>query len=246
MGEKAFRLAVVSDVHGNAEALRQVLADMDHLGVAEAVCLGDAIGYGPEPEASVGLLRERGVPMVMGNHEQALSDPRCLDWFNPLARAALIKTRTMLRPQTIDYLSGLPRFLVRRGCRFVHGFPPDSLRIYLHDKGRAEIMAAFLEYPEDICFVGHTHELALISFDGSRLERGPLGRGARRLDASRRHLVNAGSVGQPRDGDNRAKYVLWDPEARVLEVRFVAYDIKRTADLIIELGLPGVYADKLW
>jgi len=117
---------------------------------------------------------------------------------------------------------------------------------------------AFALYPQPLCFVGHTHELERISLfgeaQGGKLERKELGKGSVSLDPRARHIINAGAVGQPRDGNNKAKYILWEPDAahgntRVgtnIEVRFVPYDIARTAALIVEKGLPTVYADRLW
>ena len=125
------RLAVLSDPHGNLEALTSVLADMDQQGADAAVCLGDAIGYGPEPEAVVELLRARRMPMILGNHEHGIADHAQLCRFNPQARAALERTACLLRPDTVTFLANLPHFLTLFGARFVHGCPPDRVNTYL-------------------------------------------------------------------------------------------------------------------
>jgi predicted phosphodiesterase len=239
------RLAVLSDPHGNLEALTSVLADMDAQAADAAVCLGDAIGYGPEPEAVVALLRARNIPLVMGNHEHGIADTAQLCRFNPQARQALERTACLLLPDTVTFLAGLPHFLSRFGARFVHGCPPDRVNTYLFGVKDVALPALFERFPERICFVGHTHELALVSFDGTTARRGDLPESLR-LTPGLRYIVNVGAVGQPRDGDNRAKYVLWEPVAGTLTVRRVAYDIQKTVDRMQELGLPQVYADRLW
>lgn len=239
------RLAVLSDPHGNLEALKRVLEDVEAQGAEEIICLGDAVGYGPEPEAVVRLLRERGIPLVMGNHEHGIADKAQMCRFNPQARQALERTVCLLEPATVAFLAGLPRFLCLYGARFVHGCPPDRVNTYLYMIRDKALPALFGRFPEELCFVGHTHELALVEFDGAEARRLELAERTS-LAPGRRYIVNVGAVGQPRDGDNRAKYVLWEPEARTLTVRRVPYDIQKTVDRMRELDMPEVYADRLW
>jgi diadenosine tetraphosphatase ApaH/serine/threonine PP2A family protein phosphatase len=246
-------LAVLSDVHGNLEALRAVLDDLDAAGAREILNLGDMVGYGPEPEACVRLLRERGAVSVLGNHELGLVEAEARGWFNPQARKALERTRRLVSEDSLAYFRTLPRAVTRAGARFVHGCPPELVTKYLFELDADDLRATFGLYPERLCFAGHTHELERISLtiDGEVAHKG-LGRGVLRLDPAQRHLINAGAVGQPRDGDNRAKYVLWTPDAAgyggadVIDVRCVPYDIAKTAAGILEKGLPAVYADRLW
>lgn len=239
------KLAVLSDIHGNLEAFTSVLVELKSFQSSEMVCLGDAIGYGPEPEAVVRIIRERNIPMVLGNHEQGAADAGLLCRFNPQARDALRRTVCLMEPETIAWCSARPRFLVRDGLRFVHGCPPDRVTTYFFTIKDAALPALFQRFPEDICFVGHTHELGLAVFDGRRAWREDLPDRAV-LPRGLRHIVNVGAVGQPRDGDNRAKYVTWEPDSRTLTVHRVPYNIRKTVDRIIELGLPRVYADRLW
>ncbi len=241
------RLAVLSDAHGNIEALNRVLEDMDGLGLFRAVFLGDAIGYGPEPEASARALLDRDIPMVLGNHEKGVADKHSRMWFNPQAYKSLEKTRSLLTSDTEARLAALPASLVLDDMRFVHGTPPDSVTRYLFELDDDQLRDCFASYPERLCFAGHTHELMRYTLcpDGS-LERMPLARGVVGLDPEARHIINAGSVGQPRDGNNNAKYVVYDRDKDSIEVRYVPYDIKKTADRIIELGMPRAYADRLW
>jgi len=251
---KQQRIAVLSDVHGNLEALRSVLADVDAQGAAEILNLGDMVGYGPEPEACVELLRSRGVPSVLGNHELGLVEAQARGFFNPQARKALDRTREMLSDDSLMYFRTLPRALEAHGALLVHGCPPGLVSKYLYELDDEALRETFALYPHPLCFAGHTHDLERLSFlpkpKAGRIERKILGKGLVSLDTSARHILNIGSVGQPRDGNNKAKYVLWEPGETLadtrIEVRFVPYDIARTAALIVEKGLPTVYADRLW
>jgi predicted phosphodiesterase len=240
------RIAVISDIHGNLEAFQEVLADMEHSCVEAAICLGDNIGYGPEPEEVVRLVRERNIPCIMGNHELAIIDWRVLAGFNPMAKESLVLSRRLLSAETMHFIHGLHATLVFQGALFVHGCPPDSVTRYLFEVSDGELVDIFSAMAYSVCFVGHTHELGMIRFDGRTVRRTVLGKGPVCLDDDCRHIVNVGSVGQPRDGDNRAKYVVWDTAPRVVDVRFVSYDIAATARKIRALGFPEHNATRLW
>jgi predicted phosphodiesterase len=241
------RVAIISDIHGNLDAFGQVLNDIDASGIDAVVCLGDNVGYGPEPEQVIRLVRKRNIPCVMGNHERAVSDCTYLDWFNPAARKSLQKTMTMLSEESINYINGMKSSLVIYQSRFVHGFPPDSTNIYLFQVPNHTLNQTFNKMKERLCFVGHTHELELIGFDGKVSQHIPLKEEiVKHLDKDRKYIVNVGSVGQPRDGNNNAKYVIWNISEDSLEVRFVPYDIAAVVDKIMAAGLPKVHADRLW
>ncbi len=242
---RAGTVAVISDVHSNLEALRAVLEDIDALGVRRIVCLGDAIGYGPDPEAVVRLIRERSMPMVMGNHDQGVLSSDYLLWFNPESKTALKKNLDMLSGETRSYLAALPVSLSLWGGLFVHGRPPDIVSEYLHLTDDEVLAESFTLYDQQICFVGHCHFLLLLSYDGQHIKHEILDKKVS-LERGRRYIVSVGSVGQPRDGDGLAKYVLWDVEGRTVEPRRVSYDIEATAEKIIRAGLPLVFADRLW
>ncbi|MEF2144671.1 MAG: metallophosphoesterase family protein [Desulfovibrionaceae bacterium] len=238
-------LAVISDVHGNIEALDRVLEDIDRRGVTDVVCLGDAIGYGPEPEACVRRIRERRMPMVLGNHEQGLKSAKYLAWFNGPARQALTQTRKLLEEETVAWLRERPVSLERHGMLFVHGCPPASVTDYLYAMDEEDLAACFRSYPQRLAFAGHTHELNLYSYDGAEARREEFWDKPVQLDPARRYIVNAGAVGQPRDQDVRAKYVLLDRVTQVLQAVFVEYDIRKTAEAIRALGFPEAYARRL-
>ncbi len=240
------QVAIISDVHGNLEALQAVLRDMELCEVQEIVCLGDSLGYGADPEAVVKELRERQVPTILGNHELGLRDPTMLEWFNPPTMKSLLITRDLISKETMQYIESLEPTMIWRDALLVHGSPPDSITTYLFELSRRELMGVLRSMEQRICFVGHTHQLELIGFDGKSLEIVSLKQGSHLLKADCKYIVNVGSVGQPRDGDNRAKYVLWDPEQGVIRVRFVPYDIAKAAAKILERGFPSMNATRLW
>ncbi|MBU1275015.1 MAG: metallophosphoesterase family protein [Proteobacteria bacterium] len=236
----------MSDIHGNLEAYTAVLADVETAGADRIALLGDIVGYGPDPEACVELTRELGLASVVGNHELGLSKRGELAWFNPTARRSLEQSMDLLSPASLEWLAALPTFLVLDDCRLVHGAPPDSPRTYYFQLDRQEILRRMDLIDEPLCLVGHTHELALAHMPAlGGLERLKLGEGARQLKAGDRYLVNVGAVGQPRDGDNRAKYVIVDQQAGTLEVRCVPYEVQTTVDKIRRLGLPEFNATRL-
>lgn len=239
------KFAIISDIHGNATALKNVLKDIESFPVDLTISLGDNIGYGPEPEEVVNILRERKIPSVIGNHEMAINRPKFLSWFNPSAKASLEKTKVLISKSTTQYISKLSYCMVLNKCRFVHGFPPGSATIYLFELTDEKIKNAFAKMHEWVCFLGHTHLLEIIAHDGSNITKRTLEEEVIELDSSKKYLINVGSVGQPRDGNNQAKYVLWDSESKLLKVRYVTYDIADTVKKIYRAGLPEQHAWRL-
>jgi len=239
------RRAVIADIHANMDAFARVLEDIDQSAVDEVICLGDSIGYGGQPEQTIATLRSRGIASVMGNHELGAVNAGRRRWFNPLAREALIKTVSMLSDDTLGFLAGLPPFLAKDNARFVHGFPPDLITTYLFAVPAAKLRLTMDRMIEPLCFVGHTHCLELIAYDGDLLGKHLLPQGLTLLDTNKRYLINIGSVGQPRDGDLRAKYVIWDNRQASIELRCVPYDNSAAAAKVLAAGMPSVFADRL-
>lgn len=239
------KLAVLSDIHANLEAFQEVLADLKSQTVDLILTLGDAIGYGPDPAEVIYLLQENRILSVMGNHERAVADPKNLNWFNPTARKALEITTKMLSSESIDYISKFPNAMVHFGARFVHGFPPESQTTYLFQVTDRKMNRAFQAMTEKFCFVGHTHDLELIAHDGHRFERTRLIKGFNRFKPNMKYIVNIGSVGQPRDGNTDAKYIIFDTDNKRIELRHVPYDRSKTAAKIVRAGIPRLYAEKL-
>lgn len=239
------KIAVVSDIHGNLEALEAVSADILMLGADRVICLGDSIGYGPDPEEVVSRLRSLGYESVLGNHELALVDPRARRWMNFQAQENNIVTATLLSEGNRSYCSSLPTHQAFDQAYFVHGFPPYSAFRYLNRQSDTTLATLFATAPYSVVFLGHTHKLAIIQQEQGVIIRRPLGQECLDLLPGQKYVFNAGSVGQPRDGDNCAKYLLWDCAGASLEVRFVAYDYQATMQKIRERGFPETYALRL-
>jgi diadenosine tetraphosphatase ApaH/serine/threonine PP2A family protein phosphatase len=236
------RYAVVSDIHGNLEALRAVLADAAPR-ADDVLCLGDVVGYGADPSACVEMIGARAGAVVAGNHERAVTGGMSLSWFNRYARAAAEWTRTQLDTDCASYLTALPLTVEVDDATLVHASPrqPDEWEYLVSDEDGWQ---AFDAFATRLCFVGHSHVPAMWSLgsSGPDYERGDVDI---RLDAGRRYIVNVGSVGQPRDRDPRAAYALWDVEARRVSIRRVAYDVAGARAKIEAAGLPRFLSERL-
>lgn len=230
------RLAIIADIHGNLEALKQVLNDIEGSEVDSTINLGDMIGYGPEPEEIVTLIRRRGIVSILGNHELAIIDKDLQDQFTLRARQALKYSMKFLSTHSFQYFKGLKRHLVVNDCLCVHGCPPDSATTYLHLVNEIELRTVFKTMSLGLCFAGHTHRLECISYNGRKVLRMPLKKGIREIEDGVKYIVTVGSVGQPRDGNEEAKYVIWNDSRKTIETRFVPYDISTTVDKIMDRG----------
>ena len=239
--------AVVSDIHGNLEALEAVLADVPD-GIREIYCLGDVIGYGASPNECCNLVRSYGMPVISGNHDLAVTDLSTdLSWFNPVAATAIEWTREQLNGENADFLRTRPRTLREEGTLFVHGSVRDPDEYIINGAVAQENLAVLeAEYPNvQVCFFGHTHVKTV-----APSPNGPSpGSYDNILDLASGgpYLVNPGSVGQPRDGDTFASYVLAENEQEGPRIayRFVEYDVEKAQDKIRAAGLPGMLADRL-
>ena len=240
------RLAIISDIHANMEAFTSVLDDIDRSGVDEIICLGDNIGYGPEPNEVISCLQKHHIPSVVGNHELAVCDPAQIFYFNPHAQISIKKTISMLTNDSRQFIEGLPLYMSKFGYRFVHGFPPDSATLYLIQVRGHRLMTSFETFKEHICFVGHTHYLEVIDFNGHQVNRTRLGEGIIDLDKDKRYIINTGSVGQPRDGNNTAKYAIFDTRPYTLDIRYIPYDIAGVVKKLSSGGWPELHAMRLW
>ena len=239
------KVAVLADIHGNLEAFEAVRADLELQGARRVISLGDNIGYGPDPEEVVLLLQQLGYISVLGNHEFALKDVRGRMWLNFQAAENNIATEKLLSEKSKIYCCNLPTFLEFENAHFVHGYPPDSVFQYLDRQSDEKIATLFASASASLFFLGHTHRLMLVVGQNDTLVRRALGQETVILQPNNKYIVNCGSVGQPRDGDSRAKYLLWDLDNRQLEVRFVDYDKKKTMKKIKDRSFPEIYATRL-
>src|SRR5215216_5613905 len=233
--------AVISDIHGNLEALEAVLRAVPE-GIDTVYCLGDVIGYGANPDECCDIVRESGMPLISGNHDLAVTDLETdLNWFNPVAAAAVVWTREHLSEENAEFLRTRPRMMETRDALFVHGSVGDPDEHIINAISAQENLAILKShYPGvPICFCGHTHVKTVApSPNGPVIEAHTLD-----LSANGPYLVKPGSVGQPRDGDTFASYVLVEGER--VTYRFVEYDIGRAQTKIRSAGLPGMLADRL-
>lgn len=244
------RQAIIADIHANLTALTAVLDDIERRGgVDEVWCLGDVVGYGPEPEACIDRLRETTDVCVAGNHDAAASGRIGTADFNPAAAAASRWTMEQLSPGEKDYLNGLPSSLVRGDFTLVHGSPRAPMREYVESAAVASENLAYFE--TGCCLVGHTHlPMVFTAGDGDHAdgdgEAPEAGNCAARhwttddpvIPGERRLIINPGSVGQPRDGDPRASYALHDGDRATLVLYRVGYDVRATQKKMQALGLP--------
>jgi len=228
------RVAVLSDIHSNLVALDAVLAAT---GPVDAIWqLGDVVGYGPDPNGVVARLREVGATGVRGNHDAAACGGSEIDWFNPDARRAMEWTRAMLTPESVEWLSALPERLDVEGSQLVHGSPREPMWEYVTSVPVARANLAALERP--LGLHGHTHvPLAFLEDDG-RIEVVSPGDGSELELGGRRALLNPGGVGQPRDGDARASFAIFDPGAGTMTWHRIAYDIASVQAAMEAADLP--------
>ncbi len=239
-------LAILSDIHGNYQALEAVLADIDAHAVDQIYTLGDNIGYGPQPEEVVQNLMARGAKSILGNHELALKSPSYCRRLNFVVQDSLELVKKLMSPETLAFSSALPSFRVENNTRFVHGCPPESVTMYLQNPSPTRLERTFATYPEQYCFYGHTHAFGRYVFDGKTYWSEKAQVGEVLLNKGWRHINNVGSVGQPRDGkNNRAKYGLWNTETNSLEIRALDYDVAKTVALLQELGFHSTNASRL-
>jgi predicted phosphodiesterase len=235
------RLAVLSDIHSNLAALDAVRDDLPE--VDEIWVLGDTVGYGPQPNEVIRRLQELGARSVMGNHDGAAIGTVDSAWFNPDAASAIHWTSGVLDDNSRAYLAALPE--VRRDGELtaVHGSPREPIWEYITD---ASIAADNLgSYDTLLCLYGHTHLPVIYRVDGPQMQviaatpKEPI-----TLD-SQRALINPGSVGQPRDGNPLASYLLLDPEGGLAEFRRVPYEIALTQQLMRDVHLPRWLIERL-
>jgi predicted phosphodiesterase len=242
------RIAVISDVHSNLRALEAVLAD---IGPADAYWhLGDAVGYGPDPDAVVERLRGLGVVSVRGNHDDAVAGGECIRWFVADAREAAEWSRARISDTTRAWLAALPLQLTQEtpagSFTLVHGSPREPLLEYVYSRAVArEILP---EVKTRHCLVGHSHiplHFQAIGQRDSALEEWQVDlRHPARLDEGR-SILNPGGVGQPRDGDPRAAYMIIDTGLGEAAWRRVDYDIEGTQRAMHDAGLPPALAFRL-
>lgn len=239
------RYAILSDIHANLEALEVVVEDLGHRFVDKVICLGDMIGYGPDPDGVISLIRKQEYECILGNHEAALFDDISRDWLNFQAKENNEATEKLLSAENLAYCSTLPMWLEYENTYYVHGYPPDSVLTYLHNCSDEKLIKFLTTGISSIYFVGHTHRLSWITMGNRKVAKNRFSCGITRFDPNNTCIINAGSVGQPRDGSNMAKYLVFDSTKWSVEVVCVPYDMEVTIEKLNERGFPRVYGSRL-
>ena len=237
------RIAVISDVHGNAHALDAVLEAISDDDVHAVWCLGDTVGYGPEPNRCCTLVREHADLALVGNHDLAVLGKLAIEDFSFDAAASALWTRSALEPDARAYLDSLRPSAVVETAELFHASPRDPVWEYVLSEHAARV--AFALTTAALVLVGHSHVALGLLLEDDRVVGG-LAPDATELDLGRgRWLLNPGSVGQPRDGDARAAYLVLDEERGRASFRRVPYAVERTQAEILGHGLPPSLAERL-
>lgn len=227
--------AIISDIHSNLEALEKALGIIDDKGVDEIICLGDIVGYGANPNECVDLVRSRCASVILGNHDAAALDISIAHDFNSIAKRALVWTAEQLTAESKSFLSSLPMIARKEDqILLVHSSPevPEAWE-YIIDADDAQ--SAIKHFDERICFIGHTHVPGIFS---------PSGR-AKSVSKDEKFLVNVGSIGQPRDGNPKLSFGLFDSHTWEFELIRSPYDMQSAAEKIYAAKLPEELGNRL-
>jgi len=235
------KYAIMGDVHGNLEALEAVLEDAQSQGVNSYVCVGDIVGYNANPAECLDIMRDLGAVAVCGNHDHYCCHEESLEDFHPLAAGVVAWTREQLTDAQLQYLRDLKMVATLDGFSIVHSTldMPEKWG-YVFDT--LEANANFTYQATSLCFHGHTHVPVLYEKQGTVRKNTYV---KQRIMLGTKYFINVGSVGQPRDGDPRSAYVIYNSRTREVELRRLPYDIFRTQDKIRRAGLPERLAKRL-
>lgn len=237
------RYCLFSDVHGNLEAFEAAIAAFSKEKADEYIFLGDVVGYGADPQACIARLRKlKPAVTIAGNHEWGVLGLLDLEYFNEYAEAAVEWTKHLLNKEELEYLKSFGLFFENGKLTLVHGSLEQPAKFgYILDSADAELTLRLSRTP--LCFVAHTHAAGVYFFDkGDVLHtKGP----KVRIERDKKYIINVGSVGQPRDGNPMASYVIYDDSEETAEIKRVAYDIKTAQKKIIKAGLPAWLASRL-
>lgn len=235
-------LAILSDIHANIDALEAVLKDLREFPCTELFCLGDIVGYGPEPADCVAHMQDRSSLTVLGNHEAMLFFPP--DGMRDILSAPLALARQQASPAQLRWLKSLPLRAEAAPLTLCHSSLGDPAA-FPYIESEEEAAENFAAQATFVSFHGHSHVPVVWEETGSTVTGYEPMENLVRLNPRRRYAINVGSVGQPRDGDPRSSYVLYDPRNRLLLHRRVEYDIARAQSRIKKAGLPDFNGDRL-
>lgn len=241
------KIAVISDIHSNLEALTSVMRDIRSKGANMVWCLGDVVGYNADPDRCCEIVEKICSITIMGNHDSAVLGNIEPSHFNRVAKEAVMWARGVLKNSSMEFLKGLKSAVVFDDLvLIVHGAPSDPDRYIISEEtAKSEIVFMKSVLKRRICFFGHTHFPGAYELNGKGGFSVHRGDGFLPLDSDSSYLINPGSTGQPRDGDPRASYVLFDREKMSITWERVPYDIRSCQQKIIKAGLPGFLAERL-
>lgn len=236
------RILVISDIHANLTALQAVLKEA---GDTDATwCLGDLVGYGPDPNDCVDVIRSiPNLTCLIGNHDAAAIGTIDTLFFNREARLSAQWVKSQLSEENISFLKSLPEKSIVEGVTLVHGSPRNPVWEYLLDLHTAEINFSFFD--TQLCLVGHTHVPMMFYFDHLSDIKSERIVENETVHIKDRMILNPGSVGQPRDRDVRASFAIFDPAQRTWEIHRIEYDIQAVQSRIINSKLPSRHAQRL-
>ncbi len=232
------RYAIIADIHANLAAFTAVLIDIERRGEAEEVwCLGDIVGYGPDPHQCIELLRQTNYVCVAGNHDWAAAGKIDTSEFNHDAATSCRWTAQQLTPEDIQFLKQLPPVVQKDNFTLVHGSPRNPIWEYLLSISGAQ--ESFAYFKSRFCLVGHSHVPLVFKYSGSgACSFSQFSTNIGLVLAKNRLIINPGAVGQPRDSDPRASYAIYDSESRLIRLYRVSYDIHITQDRMVKADLP--------
>ena len=239
------RYVIIADIHANLAAFTAVLDDIERRGGAEEVwCLGDVVGYGPEPHQCLELLRQRNHVCVAGNHDWAAIGKLDTSYFNPDAAAACHWTAQQLSPEEVQYLESLSPVIERGDFTLVHGSPREPVWEYLLSTSNARENFAYFQ--SKFCLIGHSHVPLVFKYtDTGACSFSQFSTNIGLVLGKSRLIINPGGVGQPRDSDPRASYAIYDSETGMIRLYRIAYNISATQAKMAEQGLPMRLAARL-
>ena len=230
------QILLLSDIHANLMALESVLSNSPNFD--EVWCLGDIVGYGPNPNECIELIREqKNLKIILGNHDAAAIKLIGSDNFNLNARISTEWTREELTSENLEYLQSLPEYIETSNCFAVHGSPHDKLMEYVLDNKRAK--KNFRMFEQDFCFVGHSHlPIYFQKQEDGSVKNGIIKKNNQKLKLKKRMICNPGSVGQPRDRNSKASFAIFDDEELTLTYLRVKYDVEKTKKRMAHHQLP--------
>ena len=239
------KIGIVSDVHGNAEAFQVVLNEIKD--VDQIYCLGDIVGYGADPEYCIERINSMMIPTIKGNHEGALTGELDLRYFNVAARKAILWTRKHLQDKYYNYLKNLKKkIVILKDILGVHGSPRQPLWEYILNEQTAQDI--FESFDFKIYFIGHSHIAGYFTFHrknklvhyysaSSEVEF--------KIKGNNSYIINCGSVGQPRDGNPKASFAIFDTDSFSVRILRKSYPVEKAQEKIIKAGLPRFLSDRL-